>query len=710
MAFYICMGLAGIVTLLVIISYIYNGSYSIKWESPIHALLAAALINTCILYIPWFLYSWRMEEGDFKNNLLILPFMIIRLMQTFSMDADYESALEIANLAQRSGATEGFLRLYCIVLSYVSVMVPLSGILTVVNIFGNRIGYIFITGILSGKKRFYIFNGVGERNLRLAESIYAKEDRDTRECAFIFCNARETPGVQAQSVIRSIKGWYTADYPSMLLKVINYARSRRIEYFLLETENRNFDDAVNILKTAEKFSKGEEVWSESDRVQVHLLLESDQLDNIIDTQKKFGVMFSIMNTSRLYAQDLYERWPLFTGHEEGRDLTDFLVIGSGTIAEKLLTSAVWLSRMSSCSFRLSYIGNDADLLEEKLHMAYPGLFDPDLAGGEQFNLFFENVAEGARLELQNRDILDTDYVVIAGESDEENVKIAMWLRTWLARRKPEGAAQPFIAVCVRDGRRAEQAERLRIQESREPYDLHVFGTDSRLFTAEKMLNAGKSRSLARIQMSYSLEGPELNPSREDMKNAGISLNQSIYNYRSTEACLLYAPNRIYDSGALREYLRRKDAGDGKRPDGGSPSSAGHLPEETYSGSRQARLWHEAVLEKERLGTGNIMDEILAIYEERITDRNLLEELAMTEHRRWIAYMVVNGWIRMSVEQLLSRKDRPGSNKDYLRMCHACITEWDELETVSNIMSDNSDPDRNKRQDRNIARRLKWFLS
>lgn len=710
MAFYTCMGLAGIVTLLVIISYLNNGSFTIKWDSPIHALLAVALINTCILYIPWFLYSWRMEEGDFKNNLLILPFMIIRLMQTVSMDADYESALEIANLAQISGASEEFLRFYCVVLSYVSVLVPLSGILTVVNIFGNQIGYMFTSGIFSRRKRFYIFNGIGERNLLLAESIHHKEDRNARNCAFIFCNVRETPSVQAQSVIRGIGGWYTKDYPSMLIKTVNYVRSRRIEYFLLEDENRNFDDAANILKTAEKLSKGEETWSEAGRVQVHILLGSDQLDNIMDAQKKYGIMFSIMNTSRMYAHDLFERWPLFVGHETGQDTTDFLIIGSGMIAEKALINAIWLGQMNSCSFRFSYIGDDAELLEEKFHMAYPGLFDPGLAGGEKFDLFFDNVSEDAKLDLQNRDILNTDYVVIAGQNDEENVKIAMWLRTWLARRKPEGAAQPFIAVCVRDGRRAEQAERLRIQESREPYDLHVFGTDSRLFTAEKMLNAGKSRSLARIQMSYSLEGPELNPSREDMKNAGISLNQSIYNYRSTEACLLYAPNRIYDSGALREYLRRKDAGDGKRPDGGSPSSAGHLPEETYSGSRQARLWHEAVLEKERLGTGNIMDEILAIYEERITDRNLLEELAMTEHRRWIAYMVVNGWIRMPVEQLLSRKDRPGSNKDYLRMCHACITEWDELETVSNIISDNSDPDRNKRQDRNIARRLKWFLS
>ncbi|HAB93893.1 MAG TPA: hypothetical protein DCF49_03860 [Lachnospiraceae bacterium] len=722
MAFYVCMALAVLVTILVIISYLSSDSFAIRWESPIHAVLAVALINTCILYIPWFLYSWQTEEGDFKNNLLILPFMIIRLMQTVSMDADYEAALDIANLAQRSGASVQFLRFYCIVLSYVSVLVPLSGILTVIGIFGNRIGYMFTTGILSRRRRFYIFNGVGERNLRLAESIYnrCKEKGNAGECAFLFCNVREAPGAQAQRVIREVRGWYSGDYPSMLLKTVRFVTGRKVNYFLLDEENRNFNDAVWILKTAETFCEGEEIFPYADHVQVHLLLDSDQLDNIMDTQKKFGIMFNSMNTSRLYAMDLFEKWPLFIGQEDGEARAEFLVIGRGIIAEKILTSAVWLGQMGSCSFRFSYIGDDADVLEDKLRMTYPALFDPELAGGERFDLFFEKVSEDSKLELQNRDILDVDYAVIAGASDEENVKIAMWLRTWLARRKEEGAAQPLIAVLVRDIRRAEQAEKLRIQESREPYDLHVFGAEARLFTAEKMLDEEKARSLEKIQVSYSLDGPSLNPSEKDLKGARKSLNQSIYNYRSTEASLLYAVNRLYDSGALREYLVRRDKGEsapagdssraGRKAEVGNTLAAAPLNAD-YSAYKQSRLWREAVLEKKLLGSAKTMEEILSIYEEKTADRALLEELAKTEHRRWIAYMAVNGWIRMPIDRLRTWKEKhSGSNKDYLRMSHACIAGWDELETVAGIMTDNSDPDRNKRQDRNNVSRLKWFLS
>ena len=86
-------------------------------ESPVHVMLAVSLINTCILYIPWFIYSWQTESGDFKNSLLIVPFMIVRLMQTVSMDADYEAAIQIAYLAQVSGVSERFLQFYSILLS-----------------------------------------------------------------------------------------------------------------------------------------------------------------------------------------------------------------------------------------------------------------------------------------------------------------------------------------------------------------------------------------------------------------------------------------------------------------------------------------------------------------------------------------------------------------------------------------------------------------
>ena len=93
MIFYICLILAMIVTVSGIVGSVRGVNLFGRVESPVHVMLAVSLINTCILYIPWFIYSWQTESGDFKNSLLIVPFMIVRLMQTVSMDADYEAAI-----------------------------------------------------------------------------------------------------------------------------------------------------------------------------------------------------------------------------------------------------------------------------------------------------------------------------------------------------------------------------------------------------------------------------------------------------------------------------------------------------------------------------------------------------------------------------------------------------------------------------------------
>ena len=100
MIFYVCLALAVLVTISGIIACTRRLNLFGRLESPVHAVLGVSLINTCILYFPWFLYSWKPEIKDFKHDLLIVPFMIVRLMQTVSMDADYESAIEIAYLAE----------------------------------------------------------------------------------------------------------------------------------------------------------------------------------------------------------------------------------------------------------------------------------------------------------------------------------------------------------------------------------------------------------------------------------------------------------------------------------------------------------------------------------------------------------------------------------------------------------------------------------
>ena len=54
-------------------------------------------------------------------------------------------------------------------------------------------GYWFETSRYSFKTRFYIFNGVGKKNVDLAESIWEAEGKEDKKCSFLFCNVEKEP-------------------------------------------------------------------------------------------------------------------------------------------------------------------------------------------------------------------------------------------------------------------------------------------------------------------------------------------------------------------------------------------------------------------------------------------------------------------------------------------------------------------------------------
>lgn len=720
MAFYICLAVAAAVTVGSIVYYHRNRDIIGFLETPVHALLSLSLINTCILYIPWFIHVWKVEDIDLGKGFLILPLMIVRLMQTVSLDADYETALEMVKFASVSGVNIHFLEFYAVLLSYVSVMVPVTGIMTIMGFFANQIGFVIASSRLSGKRNIYVFNGIGERNLNLATSIWNSEGQGRRNCSFLFCNVR-APGEEAKRKIGLIRGHFTGEYPSRLLRLVLYRKNRKVTFFLLEEDDLNFNNAVGILRAAGKMSSsgnktnaGGNKWKESDRISIHLLLGSDELAGILDAQDKYGIFVRVMDAEQMYVQDLFRRLPPFSCTKRGRDSIQMMIYGKGSVAEEALIRALWMGRNALTPLKIWYVSEEAEAFRARLRVICPALFDPALAGGERYELCFETITENGQLYrairdgkpkavdasetvsagLGRADFLRSDYLILAGESDEENIRSAMWFRTWFARQIPENELQPLIAVYVRDEKRAEQAENLCIQESRESYDLHVFGTEARLFTARNILHSKLAQCLYRIQLSYSLADLDDIPTPDQKSAAWMELNQSIYNYKSSEASAQYIVNRLYDAGALLEAMRKESGS----------------PDREYTGYEQACFFREALVKDALDGNRERLDAIIAIYEEKIADPKMLELLSRTEHRRWTTYMAVNGWIILPKEKLAEwMKNNNGSHKDYLRLRHACMAGWDELEELSLIKTNGEDADKFKESDRRMVKGVKYFV-
>ncbi|MDO5477503.1 MAG: hypothetical protein Q4F43_10405, partial [Eubacteriales bacterium] len=256
-------------------------------------------------------------------------------------------------------------------------------------------------------------------------------------------------------------------------------------------------------------------------------------------------------------------------------------------------------------------------------------------------------------------------------------------------------------------RHARTAEKLCVQESGESYDFHVFGTDSRLFTAENILYSRLDRILYMVQLSYLLDDPDSEPTKEQKDEARRQLNRSAYNFRSSEAGAQYIVNRLFDSGAIEECMRREAAETGAHAEPGTaPEQPGYI-----SGYVQAEYWARALEASEKRGDRERLNRILSVYEELIDDPRLVERLAKAEHNRWVTYMAVNGWIPLPKEQLESWADRhKGGHKDYLRLRHAAMVRWEDLDIISEIITGGRDPEKIRNSDRKIVTGTGKYLS
>ena len=694
MAFYICMTAAILITVFGIVWKTRGDDNTGREGLNAQTFLALALIDTCILYIPWFLYLWHNEEGDFKNHLILIPYMIIRLMQTVSMDADYESALEIASLAGRGWVNAEFLRIYTIVLSYVSVMVPLTGILTILGFFGNQIGCKIATSRLSLRKKIYVFNGAGERNLNLAQSIWTGNGKKARDCTFLFCNVVEAPSAEASRKIRRLGGWYTAEYPSHFLNLAHRSGRKRMYYFLLEEEELNYKDAVSILKKAGAMCRYREKWHAAERVSVTMTLSSYELSSILDSEDKYGIFVRVIDVEQMCAQDLFSRWPLYTCLNPGQHMINMVIIGGGRGAEEILLNAAWMGTLAKASLKIRLISERAGAIRNKLVMTCPALFDPQLAGEQITEIEFEDVSGREELGLQSRSFDNMDYIVVASDNDNDNIQIAMWLRTWSARDRDLKAGQPFIAVLVRDEKHSEQAENLCVHDSRDiSYDLHVFGTEERLFDADHILRSDLVNMAHKVQLAYDIENMEGPIDAQQNRMAWEELNRSVYNYRSSEASARYLANRLFDSGAIEACMRKRSGS----------------PDRIFTGAEQAEFWKEALRRKKREGDHSLIKEIGEAYIERIRDGALFDKLAETEHRRWVAYMAGSGWVTMPDDMIREwTQISGGKSKDYLRLRHPAMKSWKDLE--ERALSMGKDRDHYKNLDRLMVEGVRFFIT
>ena len=89
---------------------------------------------------------------------------------------------------------------------------------------------------------------------------------------------------------------------------------------------------------------------------------------------------------------------------------------------------------------------------------------------------------------------------------------------------------------------------------------------------------------------------------------------------------------------------------------------------------------------------------ITVYEERLKDDNIFEQLSKGEHMRWNAYHFVNGWRTMT-------DFHSAQHKDGILKLHSCLVPWDELDQLSSVFHKDF-----KKSDESLIQNLGLILS
>ena len=807
MWFYVSFGLSVLITLgmLFFIRYqkkkqgIRNNILFIRY------MTIVIVIDLVLMLLPYFFYFNVITEDEAHgpyNAVLSLPYIVIRLLQSASLDADYPVVFKLDHAA--SLVPGWFQTLYITVLSYLSFLFPVMGALTVTSAFYGRMGYYYAISPLSRWSSLYVFNEMNAAAMALIESI-DKEHPNSSDVRYIFCNMAEDPSGDAADRLADLKVSYSKKGPAAILHAVRrHLPGAHLEFlFLGENEDLNLDDTADVLEAVGEMTgpadkDGKRISKYADSIRISLVTQSREVDGILDNLDKYGVRVRSVDRELENVYDLYQHWPLFLcwdapdsaeasvhgnaagaqasahsaaagaqasardtaagaetsahggaagaqasardtaagaetsahgGAAEAKQTVSMLILGASPTSHEAFRTSVWFGQMDRMNYRATYVAPDADKFQSEMKARYPGLFDPAEGGGNTYDLKFWNMSleqlilaveeeergKAAAREYSSR-LAEVNYIIIAAEDDERNISIGMQLRSWICRRYNGTDERPFLSVLIRNDRKAKKLLELVVQDSDTRYNLHAFGTDSRVFSYHSLLLNPVQKMLTNIEYSYTLSGSDsfVKENPEDMKtalrNAASELNKSTYKYLSSLSNAMYATTRLFDAGVLEDYLKAHPVTD-----------ASGREQVITDGTAQAGLVYDAFIrwysdpEKKKKGLEK-RRELLQMFRERTAPIKgkegkeavpaVLERLAYTEHVRWNAYMCSTGWITMSQEDMKDWvKAHGGAHKDYLALRHPCITEWEKLQAVSVIKKGPGREDMYQESDRIQVRRL-----
>lgn len=462
-------------------------------------------------------------------------------------------------------------------------------------------------------------------------------------------------------------------------------------YFLCKKNTAsNYGDLLKILDYYKR------TW-ETDRpydIEVFILGKEKNLASLIDTAQQYMekriIPIHIINQPKLAAEYLLAKHPLFypvldypIDKEKALQQTlNFVIIGTTECSEYLLRTAFWMMNFPGTTIlpKISIVGRNARNFLESIISKCPGLAEeiseeyPSLESykckldsqdiedyySAEFDTYFEKLlASGEHL-----------YFAVATEDDLNNFEIATTLRERMIRFYVINGQSsmlknlPPIAFHCKDFHIANMSQKLVVNVLNHGdswYNNHAiipFGLDIDIYGYNGLVensieHLAKCISLEYNDHSIPTDSAKITQSKkQELKNNLHDYYGKQYNKQSSYAVALSIPYRLFNCIINSHRVL--------------PAAWNITNSETY--------YNYDILS------------FMADKLRHLPEKSILN-IAKWEHDRWVRWMLSEGWLPASVDDILLYNEK-GSEKHQLHIAkmHPCICDWDELENMENDLS------------------------
>lgn len=450
--------------------------------------------------------------------------------------------------------------------------------------------------------------------------------------------------------------------------VADFPHSGLVFLLMSEDEEKNLNECLILLDKLFNIvldKAKEERWRIIDTIEIFVKAKYETASmlidaNISDMGSDIYFKVHITDEDRDTVHKLLCEAPLFLpALKKGNDKTEVVLFGSSEMNYNFIKESIACAYLgSSHDIKITMLGENADILENRLHQECPGIYNdnphiscirPEFIKCSIKDTDFPSYIYGKTcaevLSGECKSTFDTDivnslleanYFVVDYADDLENIRFSAELRTWLLRSEGTYKRTPFIAVRCSDEQNSYLASHLTLSGQASgnsyfnKYDLFPVGISAQTYSYENLINHPVLNDFAlRIHKSY--YGDKERAAENDFYSYSYNADSSL----STAIGLCY---RFFAAGV---FFNDKD---------------------NY-------------LNFGFFKTPDIETKFEEVYKEK------LEDLAALEQARWNGFMLSRGWESANKSEVQTYKEQStgSAHKHILAKKHPFIREFSDLD-------------------------------